>query len=623
MLGKLLDGRYQVVQVLGAGGFGQTYLAQDTRRPGNPVCVVKHLKPASRDANFLQTARRLFTSEAETLEKLGHHDQIPRLLAYFEEEREFYLVQDYIDGHPLSVELPPGKRWAENQVIELLQSILPILEFVHSQGVIHRDIKPDNLIRRTSDRQLVLVDFGAVKQVRTPNMAAAAQAQLSAATVAIGTPGYMPTEQAQGRPRPNSDLYSLGVIAIQALTGLMPSQLPDDRHTGEILWQHLTKVSPGLAAVLTRMVCYHFKDRYQTAAEALQALQQLNAPFPATQHPNSPEYPGVGYTNPSERFPTQAPPSNSYPPANSSGQYTIPAASPPPPIAPANLSPTSPQSRLPFIVFTSIAAVTVAVITMAYAIQQRRIDQNLAGNPNNNSGVVTSEESCTVVIPSLNVRSEPGTSNNNVIGRVSKGTTLALTGNQQNGWVEISSPQSGWVFNDSQYVDCPDSVQAVQPSPPKPTPAQPKPVDNGARTLATAAEKYQSGDLNAALAEARSIPSRSSAYRDAQGAIARWQKEWSFAETKFSELEQALNQGRWDDVIAYETDTEFPEQRYWRGRLNELIAIAKQRKAEAEEPEEPTPTPTSTESPSPSPSPSASPSPIEEVPATTESPPAT
>jgi serine/threonine protein kinase len=108
MLSKLLDQRYQVVKVLGEGGFGHTYIAHDTRRPGNPTCVVKHLKPATSDPDFLQTARRLFNSEAETLEKLGNHDQIPRLLAYFEENEEFYLVEEFIDGHPLSVELPPG-----------------------------------------------------------------------------------------------------------------------------------------------------------------------------------------------------------------------------------------------------------------------------------------------------------------------------------------------------------------------------------------------------------------------------------------------------------------------------------------------------------------------------------
>jgi serine/threonine-protein kinase len=196
MLGKLLDRRYQVLQVLSAGGFGRTYIAEDTRRPGNPQCVVKHLTPASNEPNYLETARRLFISEAETLEQLGNHDQIPRLLAYFEEHQEFYLVQEFIVGHSLSVELQPNNYWSESQVIQLLQDVLGILAFVHSYGVIHRDIKPDNLIRRASDGKLVLIDFGAVKQVRTQILSDHSQ---MGATVAIGTPGYMASEQGLGQ----------------------------------------------------------------------------------------------------------------------------------------------------------------------------------------------------------------------------------------------------------------------------------------------------------------------------------------------------------------------------------------------------------------------------------------
>lgn len=275
MINQLLDRRYQITRVLGAGGFGQTYIAQDTRIPGNPLCVVKHLKPASSDPNYLQTARRLFNSEAETLAKLGNHDQIPRLLAYFEEHQEFYLVQEFIAGHILSTELASGQPWTESQVIELLQDVLNILVFVHSHGVIHRDIKPDNLIRRTSDNKFVLIDFGAIKQVQTQMLTVQGQGSV---TVAVGTPGYMPIEQGQGKPRPNSDIYALGMIGLQALTGLYPSQLQRDINTGEITWQHLVSASQGLVAVLTRMTHYHFKYRYQSAIEALQALQQLTNP---------------------------------------------------------------------------------------------------------------------------------------------------------------------------------------------------------------------------------------------------------------------------------------------------------------------------------------------------------
>lgn len=286
MLGKLLDRRYQIIQVLSAGGFGQTYVAEDTRRPGNPTCVVKHLKPAN--PNDLPTARRLFNSEAETLEQLGNHDQIPRLLAYFEEDQEFYLVQEFIIGHLLNTELHPGKSWAENQVIGLLKDILQILAFVHSYGVIHRDLKPDNLIRRNSDGKLVLIDFGAVKLVRTIT----ATPDLINATVAVGTPGYMPREQILGRPQPSSDIYSLGIIAIQALTGLHPTQFQEDSITREISWQQQMQVSPGLASVLNQMVRYDYRSRYQSANEALNAIAQLNTPSVApTILPKTPRLP--------------------------------------------------------------------------------------------------------------------------------------------------------------------------------------------------------------------------------------------------------------------------------------------------------------------------------------------
>jgi serine/threonine protein kinase len=273
MLGNLLDGRYQVLRALGSGGFGQTYVAQDTHRPGSPKCVVKHLKPITHNPEFLKTARRLFTSEAETLEKLGNHDQIPRLLAYFEENQEFFLVQDFIEGHSLKAELLPGQRWVEEQVIQLLHQLLIVLEFIHSQKVIHRDIKPENIIRRQQDHKLVLIDFGAVKEVQTQMLTIPGQTDI---TIAIGTPGYMSTEQGRGKPRPNSDIYSLGIIGIQALTGLHPRQMEEDLNTGEIRWQHQAIVSPGLAEVLSKMVLHHFKERYQSAMDVLQAIQQIH-----------------------------------------------------------------------------------------------------------------------------------------------------------------------------------------------------------------------------------------------------------------------------------------------------------------------------------------------------------
>jgi serine/threonine protein kinase, bacterial len=269
---QLLNDRYQIVEPLGKGGMGQTYIAQDTQRPNHPLCVVKQLKPASNDPEFMAVARRLFNSEAEILEKMGRaHDQIPQLLAYFEKGEEFYLVQDLVDGHPLSQEMPLGERWDKSEVIQMLQEVLAILKTVHGQGVIHRDIKPENLIRR-KDGKLCLIDFGAVKQIR---MHQTVYSQRVSLTVGVGTPGYMPTEQCKGKPRLSSDLYALGMVAIQALTGIFPSQLQED-DAGEVIWRDQAQVSQQLGNFIGKMVSCSFKQRFETAAEALQALQQLD-----------------------------------------------------------------------------------------------------------------------------------------------------------------------------------------------------------------------------------------------------------------------------------------------------------------------------------------------------------
>lgn len=267
MKGKILGSRYKVVAYIAEGGFGKTFLAEDIQLPGKDRCVVKQLSLGVETSELMAIARRLFKTEALALHSLGHHEQIPQLLAYFEQEEKFYLVQQYIEGQTLEEELATGKVWSEARVIELLQDGLEILEFIHSKGIIHRDIKPDNLIRRHGDRQLVLVDFGTVKKVLQE------QTSIEGLTVVVGTKGYMPMEQATGKPLPISDLYALGTIGIQALTQVEPLELKEEN--GELIWQHLAKVDPRLAEILTKMTRYHSQDRYQSAREALQDLKNF------------------------------------------------------------------------------------------------------------------------------------------------------------------------------------------------------------------------------------------------------------------------------------------------------------------------------------------------------------
>ncbi len=274
----LLNQRYKVTGPLGSGGFGKTYLASDTQRPGHPECVVKHLQPARQDQEFLDVARRLFKTEGEILELLGKSDRIPQLLAYFEENQEFYLVQQFIPGHSLTQEIKSGKPLSEVQVIDLLQDVLQVLNFVHSHHVIHRDIKPANLIRRQQDNRLVLIDFGAVKQIQSQQIE-------DNQSIAIGTAGYAPPEQLLGHPRLNSDIYALGMIGIEALTGIPAREFQrnprgelifkSDSHDDEVIWYKLANISEKLAPVLDKMIAYDFIQRYQSASEVLQSLQSV------------------------------------------------------------------------------------------------------------------------------------------------------------------------------------------------------------------------------------------------------------------------------------------------------------------------------------------------------------
>ncbi|MCL2936882.1 MAG: bifunctional serine/threonine-protein kinase/formylglycine-generating enzyme family protein [Trichodesmium sp. MAG_R02] len=272
--GQILRNHYKIIKSLGTGGFGDTYLAQDLDLPGNPKCVVKHLKPKSLDPIVLSIARKLFEREAETLYKLGRDsDQIPRLFAHFQEGREFYLVQEYIEGQDISRELTPGKKLSESETIALVKGILEALTVAHHNNIIHRDIKPQNLMRRRSDNQIVLIDFGAVKEI---SVLTTNQKGATTLTVAVGTLGYMPSEQNCGKPKLSSDIYAVGMVGIKALTGKDPESFPTDQNTGNIIWRNEAQVSKYLADILDKMVHQYFPQRYDNATEALKALNIQN-----------------------------------------------------------------------------------------------------------------------------------------------------------------------------------------------------------------------------------------------------------------------------------------------------------------------------------------------------------
>ena len=242
-----LNNRYRVLGVLADGGFGKTFLVEDTHMPSARRCVLKQLKPVEDNPAAAKIVQERFGREAATLEKLGEtHDQIPRLYAYFSEGDEFYLVTEWIAGRTLTQKIQVEGPQTETAVKKIVADLLGVIAYVHHQGMVHRDIKPDNVILRSSDGKPVLIDFGAVKETMTTQLAADWQGgHVLAHTIAIGTPGYMPAEQMAGRPTFASDLYSLGMTAIFLLTGRMPQELEVDSETGEWLWR---QYAPGISA---------------------------------------------------------------------------------------------------------------------------------------------------------------------------------------------------------------------------------------------------------------------------------------------------------------------------------------------------------------------------------------
>ncbi|MBU7585297.1 MAG: protein kinase [Nostoc sp. TH1S01] len=439
MIGKVLQSRYQIVESLGAGVFGQTYTAIDIEYPENPKYVVKQLKTNNCQTSYLETLRLHFLTETETLKRLGSHPQIPELIACFEENERLYLVQEFVEGHDLTAELPInqlwGCLWTESEVVEFLEDVLQILEFVHSQSVIHCDIKPENLIRRCVDGKLVLIDFGSIQSVKF-----SLDTELPIDWIPVTSLGYIPPEQFIGQTRPNSDIYALGMIAIQALTGLEPLQFKIDPQTNEIIWRLPdTLVSDYLAAILSQMIRYDFQERFQSAGEVLRVLKQMRRE-----------------TQLSQVLPTQ---------------YHEPSP----------------------------------IVRSSDDTQQNLTSDKLAP--------------------------------------LMTGMKVGLAANSLLMGFGVYS-----LLNNS-------------------------PAYSESETLYKATENYQAGDLQGAIALAKSIPSYSNVYPEVQATIEIWQKQWLQAAEQYLLAEQALNEGRWSDVL--KTSTQVPDILYWQSKTDLLVQQAR------------------------------------------------
>lgn len=260
-LTPLFRNRFRVIRLLGEGGFSRTYEARDADKIDEP-CVIKQFVPQFEGTAALEKATELFKQEAKRLYDLGEHPQIPRLIAYFEQDKRLYLVQELIEGQNLLQELQQQGAFSEEKIKQLLADILPILKFIHERGVIHRDIKPENIMRRL-DGKLILIDFGVSKQITKTFVGVG---------TTVGTPGYTPLEQIRGQVFPASDLYSLGVTCIRLLTQCFPkvdgSDKLYDALKGCWIWREYLpqgiSISNEVGQVLDNLIQNYVKDRYQS-----------------------------------------------------------------------------------------------------------------------------------------------------------------------------------------------------------------------------------------------------------------------------------------------------------------------------------------------------------------------
>jgi serine/threonine protein kinase len=321
---------------------GRTFFAVDEDRLNAP-CVIKQFFPQIHGTAALAKATELFQREAVQLLHLGEHPQIPSLYAYFEQDKRWYLVQELIDGPDLLDELKHQGAFRESQVQSLLLDLLPILQFIHDNHVIHRDIKPDNILRRRKDNKLVLVDFGVAKE--------GTGTALAQRGTRAGTHGYAPIEQIRGgQAYPASDLYSLGVTCIQLLTAKMPDDLYDGMNARWVWKEQLAKqgksVSPILAKILDKLLQELVRDRYQSATEVLQVLQPNSLPSPPPNPPAAAQTPPSNPVQPRKFDPvsldleaikthfSQGQPGNAPPPAS-----PPPKPNPTPPAKPPRFDP--------------------------------------------------------------------------------------------------------------------------------------------------------------------------------------------------------------------------------------------------------------------------------------------
>jgi eukaryotic-like serine/threonine-protein kinase len=265
---QLVGGRYSITSYLGGNDGVETYLANNLRRQYQSPCLIKQIElPHSDDEGKIQLERR-FAEELSVLERLGYHEQIPQLRDHFEENDEFYLVQEYIQGKSLAQKIAQ-KNLSTVEIVQILASTLSVLQFIHQNRLIHCNIKPSNLIVRELDRQVIITDFGILHEIKT-------SANLSVDSRRSERQNYWSPEQAAGRPTISSDLYALGMTIIEALTGTKPAMFTRDQ-TGKLLWEQNLSLDRRLIRIIDKMIQLDLGQRYQSAEKVLSELGKINS----------------------------------------------------------------------------------------------------------------------------------------------------------------------------------------------------------------------------------------------------------------------------------------------------------------------------------------------------------
>ncbi|MDG2989775.1 serine/threonine protein kinase [Candidatus Synechococcus calcipolaris G9] len=585
-----MDNRYYILRLLGTGGFGDTYLAKDIGRPSNPLCIIKHLKPASLTPDFLAQLQGLFHRQAEFLGRLTHHDQMPSLVASFEINQEFYIVHDYVEGHTMDREFLQDYRWTETQVTDLLRDVLGILCFAHAQGVVHGDLKPENLVRRYRDNRVVLVDFATVRQVQKQVVTTDGQVLV---TISVSTPGYT-TDTATGTVTPDysRDIYAAGLLAIRALTGLPLEALKTDKNSGEIIWEAQALANFELEAFISRMVDPDPENRFTNAKEALRGLLHLTdfyVPESVQLQTNELEV--------SEETPD--PPATITPTLPNSLHGEL-------------LSPEQLENLDSWLPGSNGSAISANRQSSTPSVTKKTSTKKTSENPSNPKTLLS------LIQNQQGLLLWGGAGLLFLLGAIALVT--GFSGSQDNQWQTVMDqakqkyiagefqgcidlaqqiPEEDGLYSQAltlvqdcrlgpaqrleQQGDLAAALAALEQIPPEDPvyrAAQQRMAEWSDQLLSQANQAYQGGDLDQAVRLAQAIPEQSPTYEDTQAAIASWQAEGQRNQILLTQARQAFDQRNWQEAIALTEKVTLlgqpvPEgSDYWRQHIEPLVVNA-------------------------------------------------